>query len=281
MRTFLRGKVTLLFLTLGMLLAFAGVALAADVVVPDGDLVNTGNQAGDATNPINLGPVKGGVALTKQVSFELQCFSNNNHVDNTQGVDIAFLPAGNQGSTVPAGATATATNAHIGAIGGSDPGVPTSWPDDGQNCPATATTVPDNGNSSVTITPPSAEGTYDFVIKYQSSVSPPGSNDPQALQGNGVVSVFYRLTVDHTAPDTVIDTGPSGTVNSNSATFTYHSTEANSTFETRLDNGAWVSNGSATSKTYTGLADAPHTFDVRATDAAGNTDLSPATRNWT
>src|SRR5215217_4491229 len=196
MRTWLRGKATLLFMTLGLLLAIPAVALAADIVVPDGDLVTLGNQAGNATNPINLGPVKGGVALTKQISFELQCISNNNHVDNAQGVNIAFLPAGGSGSSVPAGATAIATNAHIGATSGTDLGVPSSWPDDTEQCSDTGnitTPVQDNSNSSVTITPPSAEGTYDFEIKYQTSVSPAGNNDGQALQGNGVVSVFYRL----------------------------------------------------------------------------------------
>jgi hypothetical protein len=89
------------------------------------------------------------------------------------------------------------------------------------------------------------------------------------------------VTADVTVPDTTIDTGPSGTVNSSSATFTFSSNEANSTFETRLDNGAWVANGTATSKTYNSLSDASHTFDVRATDAAGNVDQSPASRSWT
>src|SRR5829696_5890228 len=89
------------------------------------------------------------------------------------------------------------------------------------------------------------------------------------------------LTADVTAPDTTIDTGPSGTVNSSSATFTFSSNEANSTFETRLDNGAWVNNGTTTNKTYNSLSDASHTFDVRATDPSGNVDQSPASRSWT
>jgi len=86
-------------------------------------------------------------------------------------------------------------------------------------------------------------------------------------------------TVDTTAPQTSIDSGPTGTVNSASATFTFSSSEAGATFECRLDNGAWGSCSSPT--THSNLTDAPHTFDVRATDAAGNQDATPASRSWT
>jgi len=38
MRTFLRGKVTLLFIMFGLLLAFPAIALA-DIIVADGDIL--------------------------------------------------------------------------------------------------------------------------------------------------------------------------------------------------------------------------------------------------
>jgi hypothetical protein len=84
---------------------------------------------------------------------------------------------------------------------------------------------------------------------------------------------------DTTAPDTTISSGPSGTVATGSASFGFTATETGSTFECRMDAGAW---GSCTSpKAYSGLANGSHTFDVRATDAAANTDTTPATRTWT
>jgi hypothetical protein len=84
---------------------------------------------------------------------------------------------------------------------------------------------------------------------------------------------------DTTPPTTTIDSGPSGTVMATAADFAFSSSEAGSTFECRLDGGAW---GSCTSpRSYTSLALGDHTFDVRATDAAGNTDQTPASRTWT
>ena len=84
---------------------------------------------------------------------------------------------------------------------------------------------------------------------------------------------------DTTAPDTTINSGPSGTVATGSASFGFTSSETGSTFECRLDAGAWGSCSSP--KAYSGLANGSHTFDVRATDAAANTDATPATRTWT
>jgi hypothetical protein len=84
---------------------------------------------------------------------------------------------------------------------------------------------------------------------------------------------------DTTAPDTNITGGPSGTATTGDSSFTFNASEAGTTFECRLDAGTW--GGCASPKTYLGLADGPHTFRVRATDAASNTDASPATRAWT
>jgi hypothetical protein len=86
-------------------------------------------------------------------------------------------------------------------------------------------------------------------------------------------------SVDTTPPETTITSGPPAASNSTSASFSFSSTESGSTFECSLDGVAFSSCTSP--QNYSGLADGRHTFAVRATDAAGNTDVTPASRSWT
>jgi hypothetical protein len=86
-------------------------------------------------------------------------------------------------------------------------------------------------------------------------------------------------TTDTTAPDTTIRTGPSGGTRETSASFSFSSSEPVSGFACRLDADAWAP--CASPKSYSGLRAGGHTFSVRATDVAGNTDATPATWTWT
>ena len=84
---------------------------------------------------------------------------------------------------------------------------------------------------------------------------------------------------DTIAPDTTISAGPSGSMSLSTAEFSFSSSEAGSSFACSIDGGAY---GACVSpKAYSGLAVGSHTFSVRATDAAGNTDATPASRSWT
>ncbi len=86
------------------------------------------------------------------------------------------------------------------------------------------------------------------------------------------------FTIDRAAPQTTIDSTPADPTSATSAAFDFSADEGGSSFECRLDGGAW---GACTSpKSYAGLADGSHTFQVRATDVAGNTDGSPASFTW-
>ena len=85
-------------------------------------------------------------------------------------------------------------------------------------------------------------------------------------------------TGDFSPPETQIDSGPSGTITTSSASFTFSADEA-STFQCALD-GAALS-ACTSPKTFSGLANGSHTFQVQATDLVGNVDPSPATSTFT
>lgn len=85
------------------------------------------------------------------------------------------------------------------------------------------------------------------------------------------------FTVDASAPDTTIESGPASRTNDASPTLTFSASES-ATFECRVDGGAWSSCTSPQELAV--LQDGAHTFDVRATDAAGNVDATPASRSF-
>ena len=83
---------------------------------------------------------------------------------------------------------------------------------------------------------------------------------------------------DARPPVTTIDAGPQGTTDSPAARFLFSADEP-SAFTCRLDAGPYVPCSSPA--TYGNLGLGEHRFEVRATDAAGNVDASPASRRFT
>ena len=113
-----------------------------------------------------------------------------------------------------------------------------------------------------------AEGDHTFSVQATDAA---GNIDATAA--------IFNWTIDLTPPDTSISSGPASPTSSNSASFVFTSTEPGSTFQCSLDGGALTDCTSPDN--HSGLAGGNHTFSVQATDAAGNTDATPAIHNWT
>ncbi|MGI8828225.1 MAG: hypothetical protein ACR2I5_00425 [Candidatus Limnocylindria bacterium] len=98
--------------------------------------------------------------------------------------------------------------------------------------------------------------------------------------GGAIDGRIYELATGAsapTAPDTTITGGPSGTVTSSDASFTFSGSAGTTAFECRLDGAAF--SACTSPRAYTGLSAGSHTFEVRA--LAGSTpDPTPAARTW-
>jgi hypothetical protein len=121
--------------------------------------------------------------------------------------------------------------------------------------------------------------TYEFRVLFPDA----GLGAENAYQGSAM-SVQFDWTATNNDPDTdppetTVTSAPGGLVAGGDATFSFIASEAGSSFECSLDGAPF---GACTSPAgYSGLADGAHSFDVRATDGAGNTDPSPAQHAWT
>jgi hypothetical protein len=113
-----------------------------------------------------------------------------------------------------------------------------------------------------------AEGAHTFAVKAVFDDA-----------GNAGTAASYGWAVDLTAPDTAITAQPATTSNDTSPSFSFSSADTGATFQCRTDGGTW--SACTSPKGLTGLTDGSHTFEVRATDAVGNVDATPATRTWT
>jgi hypothetical protein len=82
------------------------------------------------------------------------------------------------------------------------------------------------------------------------------------------------FTVAAPPPDTVIDSGPPSSGTSRTASFSFHSSKAGSTFQCSLDGSAFASCAAPFSAAH--LVPAQHAFAVRAIDSLGNVDPTPA-----
>jgi hypothetical protein len=114
---------------------------------------------------------------------------------------------------------------------------------------------------------PLADGDHSFSVR--------------AIDGNGndeLAPVVRHWTVDTVAPATVIVSGPDGFSASANPTFEFVASDDAVGFECRLDYSGWKP--CSNPLTWSGLSDGVHTLIVRAVDAAGNADPTPASRQF-
>jgi hypothetical protein len=199
--------------------------------------------------------------------FEVRAIDQAGNVDQTPGartwtIDLTAPAA----PVVESPADGTHTNTGSLTISGSaEPGSSVELFEGASSRGTTNTTV--GGTWSRTLTGVT-DGSHTYTAKATDAAGNPSA-----------ASNAVTVVVDTAAPNTTIGTGPLGSTKNTSATFSFSADDPAATFECSLDGAPYATCTSA--KTYTGLNEGSHTFEVRATDAAGNTDSTPAVRNWT
>ncbi len=110
------------------------------------------------------------------------------------------------------------------------------------------------------------EGAHSFSVKATDAA------------GNESAVTTYAWTIDTTPPATPsIDSHPADPTNSTNADFTF-SGESGLSFLCQLDGGGF--SACTSPKSYSGLGEGPHTFQVKARDDAGN-ESAVSSFNWT
>ncbi|MFP2930260.1 Ig-like domain-containing protein [Pyxidicoccus sp. 3LG] len=112
-----------------------------------------------------------------------------------------------------------------------------------------------------------AEGSHTFTV-----LARDGAGNVDATPAT------HSWRVDLTAPETEITAAPPAITNQSTATFEFRSNEAEVRFECRLDDELFSPCSSPV--VYPSLDGLPHRFQVRARDAVGHVDDSPATHSW-
>ena len=119
------------------------------------------------------------------------------------------------------------------------------------------------------------------AIAFLSVLAAPASASIQFDQQWGSLGILNGQFSLSSAPETQIDSGPSGPTNDASPSFGFSSDDPEASFECRLDSNQEADFQPCSSpQSYSSLTDGLHTFEVRATDTAG-TDPTPASRSFT
>jgi hypothetical protein len=231
----------------------------------------------DGSIPTTASPQGTSVSLTSDGSYTIKYFSVDNvgnsespvtagtviNIDKTNPTSATLdpLPAAIRNGQVLTGAATDGGPSGIASI--------SYYYCAGPPCtPSTLIGSSSTGPSySVTWSSQPADGDYEVLARASDNA------------GNTLDSAKRTVTVDNTAPNTSITASPSDPSNDPNPSFSFSSSEGGSSFQCQLDAGGW--SACTSPKSHSGLSAGSHTFEVRATDAAGNTDASPASYPWT
>ncbi len=200
-------------------------------------------------------------------------FAGDDQIDTADGLAndaINCGPGAADRFTVDAGDTVSACE---------DDGVP---PDT-----AITSTPPDlSGSGTATFAFSSSDGSPTFECSIDGGATWEGCGSPKSYNLSAGTYTFsvraidafghadtspatYQWTVDLGAPNINIDSAPSGTITTDSATFAFSSPDSDlKRFDCRIDGSDWVECTSPVTLSF--LPNGPHTFSVRAVDKAGN-----------
>ena len=173
--------------------------------------------------------------------------------------------------------TAGNVGVELGSTTGATPGAPIFF----FSTPA-ATVTQWNGPFADGATRPPTQTSPGFTVALQATIEPDvdadGFGDETQDGCPGDPGPRGGCPDPPIAPETTIDSGPSGKVKKPKASFTFSSPSAGATFECALDKGGFDT--CASPRKLKKLAEGKHRFRVRAVSAAGLIDRTPAERTF-
>jgi hypothetical protein len=234
----------------------------------------TGKTSVPAGSPVTAStPISG---LTAATTYHFRLFATNSS-GTSQGSDLTLRTTGPPLPTTsaanPVGSTTATLKGSVNPNGLATKyffkygTTATPYSNETGKTSVPAGTSPVTASTGVTALTP--ETTYHFRLFAE--------NTSGTTEGGDLTLI--TSAADTTDPQTTIKTKPADPSSSTTAEFTYESSEAGSTFECKID-GESFTGCASTGKTYTGLGEGQHTFQVRATDPSLNTDESPASYSF-